>query len=284
MRDTRYSIGEMSRICNISKKTLRYYDELGLIASRRTDGNNYRYYTYDSLLAVPVLKYYKQMGFTLEEMREFIKGDKSNVYSVLRGSFLSKIRELQKEQEEIRRKYDSVKDWYDLILEAEMVIAHNIHEVSVKYVEAQRLFYMEQDFDNDIKTAIINIEFTDYVEKANNMISGPVMVQFSSVADRVRARPQPVRIMQKVLLPCPEELMMDFGGCMMAACYHIGPHETIQQTYTRMAGWARNNGYDLHGKSCERYVTDYWTTSNSAQYVTEVMIQISRHGVGSVTP
>ena len=27
-----YSIGEVSRICNVSKKTLRFYDKIGLIS------------------------------------------------------------------------------------------------------------------------------------------------------------------------------------------------------------------------------------------------------------
>jgi hypothetical protein len=61
-----YFIGDMSRLCNISKKALRYYDEINLIPSQRDDCNNYRFYTDESLLAVPVIKYYKQMGFTLD--------------------------------------------------------------------------------------------------------------------------------------------------------------------------------------------------------------------------
>lgn len=37
----RYSIGDVSRMCNISKKALRYYDKIGLIHSKREDFNNY---------------------------------------------------------------------------------------------------------------------------------------------------------------------------------------------------------------------------------------------------
>jgi len=61
------------------------------------------------------------------------------MYRAIRTSFLSKIKALEKEQEEIQRKHRSVKDWYDLIVEAEMVFDNNIHEVSIKYIESSNI-------------------------------------------------------------------------------------------------------------------------------------------------
>lgn len=272
----RYSIGEVSKICNVSKKTLRYYDKIGLINSQRDDNNNYRYYSNESLLAVPVIKYYKQMGFKLDEMREFIEGEIKNPYNAMQRSFTAKINELKKEQEEITRKYDSVKDWYDLIIEAEMVIDNNIHEVSVKYVEAGDYLFLEQEYKNDIEASIINIEFTNYVEQVGNEITGPVILNFSSFKDRMTDKVQPIKILQKTLIPCENCPSQKLGGQMMLSCYHIGSHETIEDTYDKMTRWARKHDYLLGEESFERYVTDYWTTRNRSQFVTEILIRVSR--------
>lgn len=274
----RYSIGDVSRICNVSKKTLRYYDKIGLITTQRKDYNNYRYYTYDSLLAVPIIKYYKQMGFKLDEMREFIEGNPSNVYRAIQKSFLSKINELEKAQKEIQLQHSSVRDWYDLILEAEQVIDNKAHEVSVKYVEPMELLFLEQVFENDIKASIINIDFTNFVESLKNKITGPVILNFSSFKDRMENKQQKIRIIQKTLLPIKEDVKTRIGGHIMVACYHIGPHETINETYGKICRWGNDNGYVLGQESFERYVTDYWTTSNSSQFVTEVMMKASRRG------
>ena len=168
MRKQQYSIGEMSQLCNVSKKALRFYDKIGLISSLRHDYNNYRMYTHDELLMVPVLKYYKQMGFKLDEMKDFIAGQNGNVYSSMRSAFEKKIGELQSAQVELRRCEESVRDWHNLIKEAELVIAEGVREVSVKYVEQVNLLYQEQPFDGDIKSAIINIHFMDYVETARS--------------------------------------------------------------------------------------------------------------------
>jgi len=284
MSKTRYSIGDVSRICNISKKALRYYDKIGLIHSQRKDFNNYRYYTQESLLSVPVIKYYKQMGFTLDEMRDFIEGNICNVYRTMQRSFKAKIDELERAQEDIRRKYISVKDWHDLIVEAEMVIDHDIRDVSVKFVEATEYLYQEQDFDNDIEAAIINIDFTNYVESLRNEITGPVIINFSSRKARMDGEEQRVRIMQKTLIPCPDEVRTKFGGSMMLACYHIGSHENIGETYRKMSRWAQAHKYVLGEESYERYVTDYWTTRNSAQFVTEVMMRVFRETAATCPP
>jgi DNA-binding transcriptional MerR regulator len=272
----RYSIGEVSRICNVSRKTLRYYDKIGLIGPERDDANNYRYYSKASLLAVPVIKYYKQMGFRLEEMRSFIEGSPNNVYRAVQQSFTTKIQELKKEQEEIRRKYISVKDWYELILEAEMVLDNRISEVSIKYVEAVDCIFQQQAFDNDIEAAIINIEFTNFLDQVNNEITGPVILNFFSFRERMQNKRQSIRILQKPLLPCEEKNSTVFGGQMMAACYHIGSHESIALTYEKICLWARRHGYVLAEDAYERYVTDYWTTRNSEQFVTEILIRASR--------
>ncbi|MCW7753341.1 MerR family transcriptional regulator [Desulfobotulus sp. H1] len=273
----RYSIGEVSTLCNVSKKALRYYDKIGLINSQRDESNNYRYYTQKSLLAVPVIKYYKQMGFKLDEMRDFIEGNAFNIYKAIQHSFRSKITELKHHQEEIRRQYLSVTDWYDLIIEAEMVIDNNIQEVAIKFVESSDCLFQIQAFDNNIEASIINIEFTNYVENVNNEITGPVIINFSSVRDRMQDKPQPIRILQRTLMECKEHEKMTFGGHMMLSCYHIGSHETVGETYEKMLRWAKNHSYVLSEDSFERYVTDYWTTRNSSQFVTEIMMGVSRN-------
>lgn len=153
MHKQQYSIGEMSRLCNVSKKALRYYDKIGLISSLRHDYNNYRMYTRDELLMVPVLKYYKQMGFKLDEMKDFITGRNGNAYSSMRSAFEKKTDELQHARRELRRCEECVRDWHSLIKEAEQVAAECVREVSVKYVEQTSLLYQEQAFDGDIKSA-----------------------------------------------------------------------------------------------------------------------------------
>ncbi len=269
-----FSVGEVSKICNISKKALRFYDKIGLVSPDRvSQENNYRFYNRKSLLSVPIIKYYKQMGFKLEEMRAFLEG---GTYSMLEKTFRQKIDDLKQMESEIFKMYTSVKDWHDLILEAEMVIENDVREVAIKYVDSPDLCFMDQEFSYNYMESIINIDWTNYVESINNEVTGPVIINFPSFKERMEGKANKVRLLQKTILDCKKEELVNFGGFMAVSCYHIGTHETMNETYQKICQWTDNHGYQCDEESFERYVTDYWTTRNESQFVTEVIIRVTR--------
>lgn len=279
-----YSISQMSEASKISKKALRFYDDLGLISSKRHGTNNYRYYTQEDLLAVPPLKYYKQMGFHLGEIRAAFEVGSNTSLTALREMFMEKIGALREEEKVLHLRLTSVSDWLGLLHEAEMVLENSLQSVSVRYIQPARLLFQDQIFNLDIKSAIINIEFTNYVESVENNITGPVIICFSSIEDRIKDVEQQMQILQKNIFPCPPEQTRDFGGFLAASCYHIGPHETIRDTYRKIQRWCTANNYICDKNVYERYVTDFWTTSHEDLFVTEVIAKVSRPGSVRVIP
>ncbi len=276
MNSQRYTISEMSETSNISKKALRFYDKLGLITPRLRGANNYRYYTHEDVLSVPPLKYYKQMGFRLEEIRAAFDADSNASLRALREMFTTKMEDLRQEEDVLRLRSASIHDWLELLHEAEMVLDNDLRQVSVKYVPPQNLLFHDEVFSLDIKSTIINMGFTNYVESLDNNIAGPVIVHFSSVEDRLKKVEQPIQVLQRPMRPCKPELMQTLGGVLMASCYHIGPYETISDTYRKLQRWCTSNSYVHAPDAFERYVTDYWTTNNEALFVTEVLVRVRR--------
>lgn len=69
-----YTIGEISKIVNISANTLRYYDEIELLKpSFIENSNQYRYYSDAQIKDITFIMELKQFGFTLYEIKELIK-------------------------------------------------------------------------------------------------------------------------------------------------------------------------------------------------------------------
>ena len=67
-----YKIGEVSTLCNISIKTLRYYEELGLIKPIKVDiYSGYRYYDESNIEIIYKIQLLKELGFSLQEIKEF---------------------------------------------------------------------------------------------------------------------------------------------------------------------------------------------------------------------
>ncbi len=69
-------IGELARICNVSPQTLRYYDEEGLLCPDRIDPHTgYRYYVPEKVELFRRIQAYKDVGFSLEEIKELLCAD-----------------------------------------------------------------------------------------------------------------------------------------------------------------------------------------------------------------
>ena len=68
-----YRIGDFSKMTGASVKTLRYYDEIGLLKPGSIDNfTNYRYYSDEELQLFKRIEHLKKLGFTLEEIKSNI--------------------------------------------------------------------------------------------------------------------------------------------------------------------------------------------------------------------
>lgn len=65
-------IGELAERSGLSLRTLRHYDEIGLVsASGRTEGG-FRLYTADDVDRLMLIRRMKPLGFSLEQMAELL--------------------------------------------------------------------------------------------------------------------------------------------------------------------------------------------------------------------
>ena len=68
-----YSIGELSRITQVTIKSIRYYQELNLLEPVKIDPlTNYRYYNEESIDRLSGIKILKELGFTLTEIKSIL--------------------------------------------------------------------------------------------------------------------------------------------------------------------------------------------------------------------
>lgn len=268
-----YKIGEAAKLLNVSTKTLRFYDKVGIIKPDVVCEKGYRCYYYDTLLLMPVVQYYKQMGFSLAQMKSVINGGS---YNGIKTLFREKIEELKIEQEEWYIKDKSVKDWKALIDEAVVVLENNHTEPSVKFKKERTYVFQEQPFYNNTISKVINIEFTKYIQSINNAITGAVMVMFPNSTNRIDGTGGSIIMLQEAILPLDDTYAKTIGGNLYISCYHVGGHKSIKNTYYKIFNYATSHNFKASEASIERYVVDYWTTKNKDLFVTEVLVEVYR--------
>lgn len=77
------SIGEVSKIFNISKETLRYYDKIGILNPEVNDENGYRYYQFKHLEQLSLILGIKLLGISLSDIKKTIGSEDLNEYRIL---------------------------------------------------------------------------------------------------------------------------------------------------------------------------------------------------------
>ena len=83
--DKKMTSGEIAKIAGVSQKAVRLYDEKGLLKPSGYSEGNYRLYDESSLKILEKIVALKQIGFSLEEIRDnLIAGDASDVEEALR--------------------------------------------------------------------------------------------------------------------------------------------------------------------------------------------------------
>ncbi len=66
-------VTEVSRICGVSERTLRYYDGLGLLSPTRTGAGGYRAYAQADLERLQQILFLREMGFALSRITQILK-------------------------------------------------------------------------------------------------------------------------------------------------------------------------------------------------------------------
>lgn len=70
--DSQFTIGELAQELNITTRTIRYYEERGLLSPERTEGGQ-RAYTRRERGRLKLILRAKAAGFDLEEVREVLE-------------------------------------------------------------------------------------------------------------------------------------------------------------------------------------------------------------------
>ena len=124
-------ISEASKIAGVSKRTLQYYDDEGLLSVKRME-NNHRDYDLESLQIICKILNLKEMGFELEEIRRLLVQD--------RISFDEK-------KEEIRKK---IKDYQIQYKYIEFIERNGFPEINKKESYIEQIEKMKKEIDNNI--------------------------------------------------------------------------------------------------------------------------------------
>ncbi|HPG42362.1 MAG TPA: MerR family transcriptional regulator [Acholeplasmataceae bacterium] len=101
-----YTIQELSNLAGVSKRTLRYYDEIGLLVAKRRKDSSYRVYETSDVDILHYILILKEMGFGLDQIKVIL--EKSSSEHMI-NIFEKHVIELYQRQEKTQKMIHNVK-------------------------------------------------------------------------------------------------------------------------------------------------------------------------------
>ena len=101
-----YSIQELSRLSGVTTRTLRWYDQIGLLKPSRVAESGYRYYGRAEVDRLQDILYYRALGVELARIKKCLDDPSFDRLAALRNHLAA----LEAEQERLEQLIRSVKD------------------------------------------------------------------------------------------------------------------------------------------------------------------------------
>ena len=67
-----YTVKQLATLAGVTPRTLHHYDQIDLLKPESVSENGYRYYGEQSLLDLQQILFYRELGFSLESIRDVL--------------------------------------------------------------------------------------------------------------------------------------------------------------------------------------------------------------------
>jgi MerR family transcriptional regulator, thiopeptide resistance regulator len=94
-----YSVGQVSAFAGVTVRTLHHYDRAGLLSPRGRSGAGYRLYSDADLARLQQILFYRELGFSLDEIADILKDPQANALEHLQA----RLRQLSEEIGRLQR-------------------------------------------------------------------------------------------------------------------------------------------------------------------------------------
>lgn len=269
-KKTLFSIGEMARLFHMNIRTLRYYDEIGVLKPEYVnEETNYRYYSTVQFERLNTIKYLRALDVPLEKILIFLNEKEiSTILSIFeeqRESVLKKQEQLSRIEKKITNRMEQI----------EAALTAPYGQVIVKQIPQREIVLLEKKItrEEDLEPLIRDISKKTYLDDA--IFLGKVGVSVS----QEDLKNGEFKHFSSIFIILEDEddfrnkdVVLEEG--VYATVQYRGTHEEASSYYAMLLDYLMDSGLHIKGNSIEITMIDSGMTNDHNQYVTELQIPI----------
>ena len=272
------SIGEFSKICQVSTKTLRYYAEIGLILPNEINyENGYRYYSIEQLETMLFIKRLKGYNFSLEQIKVILQSEEFKDEK-LYLSLIEKRKEIDKQVNELNMILEQLNNDILNLKQGKSIMSY-MENFDVKLVEIpnMNILYirkMVQQHEFPLEYANCFGELLKHIEDNKLTMTSPPMVLFHS--DEY----SPFGLDTEFAIPIKECVKgtRDFNPGLCLKTVLKGSYSDLSSVYAKQLEYAEKEGYIAKDALFEVYVNDPTQVESENNLITEIYYPVKKIG------
>ena len=270
----KFKIGEFSKLCRVTVKTLRHYESVGLLAPVEVDEwTGYRFYDVSQLRRMSRIAYLKQLGFTLEEIMDLFEDgrelpqrdmirDKCNQCRSEMERLMWRQAELASLETKLCKQENVMEKVFEKTLPSRIFATHRC-----KLASYQDLFHL---CPNVIGPEMHRLgcecpppEYCFTIEHQEEYGVDIDLEYFEAVTGR---KDDSELIKFKELPEVPLALCIN----------HYGAYESMPETFAGLYAYAETNGYTPVDRARFCYLDGIWNKDRVEEWLTEIQLPVSR--------
>lgn len=264
------SIGQMSKICGVTVKTLRHYDKIGLLKPECVSGGTgYRYYSEEQMRDMLLIGRYKRYGFSLAEIRELME--------LPDGELLA--RRLRQQRLRLRRQSEQVS-----VILAELERHMRAFERTGDIMSYQKEYKVTVEPCGEMalltERQVMSVEeFGTYYSRIYETIARKRLKTDGTVLAIYHDKefdPAASDIELGVGIKERGEATCILKSRLCAVTTHTGPYSALPDAYGAVIGWMGANGWSMAGEPFEIYLKNQFDRLPPQEWVTRIYFPVKR--------
>lgn len=261
-----YKIGMFAQMNHITIKTLRFYEEQGLLLPAYVDGENgYRYYTMNQMADIQRITALKQAGFTLDDIKLINQGaDTAYLLSTKKAALLKKIAELTSQIAVIDGYLSGPAGTLDAPVLIRTIPAVTVASMKKRIDSYDELFSLMPEMGAEMerlgcRCALPEYCFTHYLEPGFR--DEHILIETCEAVTEKKEDSELVKFRE-----LPE---------ITAACiFHKGSYSNFSESYAAILRFIEENGYKICGNIRENYIDGIWNKDREEDWLSEIQIPV----------
>lgn len=270
------TVSQFAKLHNVNKRTLHYYDEIGIFSPDYKGDNGYRYYDYMQGVDFEYIKMLKELNMGLDEIKKYIDNPNEEDFKEIAEV---KIKEIDQEIKLLNRRREVLEDKLNKLNKCDEVRKKN--SIKVIDCEEQKFFFTPFKFeDDDLKQLITHIKDVWTVDEYCKGIGSFVSVDKIKRGEFEEYDGLFIEMLEDMESKNTKNTIIKPKGKYICA-YHMGDWDTLPNFYGEIVKYAEENNLTLVGYSFEIGMNDF-AISDMEDYITQIMIRVEENNINSV--